>query len=155
MRGVRSIKPTLESLNHWITEIPAKIYALSELDLSDRTQPNKWSKKEILGHLSDSALNNLQRFVRAQYEDQPYVVIKYAQNQWVELMNYQSLPIDHILNLWLSLNKQIAEVIAKIPEDKLQNSCKIDEEQTVTLEWLIKDYIEHLEHHLKQIFNTL
>ncbi|MDU0204753.1 DinB family protein [Paenibacillus sp. PFR10] len=152
---MRSIKPTLESLNHWITEIPAKIYALSELDLSDRTQPNKWSKKEILGHLSDSALNNLQRFVRAQYEDQPYVVIKYAQNQWVELMNYQSLPIDHILNLWLSLNKQIAEVIAKIPEDKLQNSCKIDEEQTVTLEWLIKDYIEHLEHHLKQIFNTL
>ncbi|MEC0270555.1 MULTISPECIES: DinB family protein [Paenibacillus] len=149
------MKPTLESLNHWITEIPAKIYALSELDLSDRTQPNKWSKKEILGHLSDSALNNLQRFVRAQYEDQPYVVIKYAQNQWVELMNYQSLPIDHILNLWLSLNKQIAEVIAKIPEDKLQNSCKIDEEQTVTLEWLIKDYIEHLEHHLKQIFNTL
>lgn len=152
---MRSIKPTLESLNHWITELPAKIYAMSELGLSDRTQPNKWSKKEILGHLSDSALNNLHRFVRAQYEDQPYVVIKYAQNQWVELMNYQNLPIDHILNLWLSLNKQIAEVISKIPEDKLQNSCEIGEEQTVTLEWLIKDYIEHLEHHLKQIFPTL
>jgi hypothetical protein len=152
---VRSIKPTLESLNHWITELPAKIYTMSELDLSDRTKPNKWSKKEILGHLSDSALNNLHRFVRAQYEDQPYVVIKYAQNQWVELMNYQNLPIDHILNLWLTLNKQIAEVIARIPEDKLQSSCEIGEEQTVTLEWLIKDYIEHLEHHLKQIFPNL
>ncbi|WP_090827507.1 DinB family protein [Paenibacillus sp. yr247] len=149
------MKPTIESLNHWITELPAKIYAMSEFDLSDRTQPNKWSKKEILGHLSDSALNNLQRFVRAQYEDQPYVVIKYAQNQWVELMNYQNLPIDHIVNLWLSLNKQIAEVIAKIPEDKLQSSCEIGEEQTVTLEWIIKDYMEHLEHHLKQIFPTL
>jgi hypothetical protein len=146
------MKTTLESLLHWITEIPSKIYALSEFDLTDCTQPNKWSKKEILGHLCDSALNNLQRFVRAQYEDQPYTVIKYAQNQWVELMDYQNLPVDHILNLWLSLNKQIAEVIAKIPEDKLQNSCEIGEEQTVTLEWIIKDYVDHLEHHLKQIF---
>jgi hypothetical protein len=97
----------------------------------------------------------LQRFVRAQYEDQPYTVLKYAQNQWVELMDYQNLPVDHILNLWLSLNKQIAEVIAKIPEDKLQNSCEIGEEQTVTLEWIIKDYVNHLEHHLKQTFHTL
>nr|MBC9202512.1 DinB family protein [Paenibacillus sp. PL91] len=146
------MKSIIESLNHWIIELPSKIFALSEFDLSDRTQPNKWSKKEILGHLSDSALNNLHRFVSAQYEIQPYTVIKYAQNQWVELMDYQNLPIDHILNLWLSLNKQIAEVISKIPEDKLKNLCEIGEEQTVTLEWMIKDYIDHLEHHLKQIF---
>lgn len=145
------MKTTLESLIHWITELPSKIYALSEFDLSDRPQPNKWSKKEILGHLCDSALNNLQRFVRSQYEDQPYTVLKYAQNQWVEHMDYQNL----ILNLWLSLNKQIAEVIAKIPEDKLQNSCEIGEGQTVTLELIIKDYVDHMEHHLKQIFHTL
>jgi hypothetical protein len=92
--------------------------------------------------------------VRAQYEAQPYIVLKYAQNQWVELMDYQNLPVDHILNLWVILNKQAAEVIEKIPEDKLLYSCDIGEEKIVTLEWLIKDYIEHLEHHLKQIFPT-
>lgn len=146
---------TLESVIHWITELPSRIITLSEFDLVARPQPYKWSKKEILGHLCDSALNNLQRFVRAQYEDRPYKVIKYAQNQWVELMDYQNLPIDHILNLWVSLNKQIVEVIAKIPEDKLQNSCEIGEGQTVTLEWIIKDYIDHMEHHFKQIFHTL
>ncbi|MCY9656424.1 DinB family protein [Paenibacillus chondroitinus] len=152
---MKTIKPTLESLNHWITELPSKIDALSELALSERTQPNKWSIKEILGHLSDSALNNLHRFVSAQYEVQPCTAVKYAQNHWVELMDYQNLPIEHILNLWLSLNKQIATVIAKIPEDKLQNSCDLGEEQIVTLEWIIKDYVDHLEHHLKQISHSL
>jgi hypothetical protein len=149
------MKLTLERLNHWITELPSRMYALSEFELSTRPQPNKWSKKEILGHLCDSALNNLQRFVRAQYEDQPYTVIKYAQNQWVELMGYQNLPIDHIVDLWVNLNRQIVEVIAKITEDRLQNSCEIGEEQTVTLEWMIKDYLDHMEHHFKQIFHTL
>jgi hypothetical protein len=113
------------------------------------------SKKEILGHLCDSALNNLQRFVRAQYEAQPYTVLKYVQNQWVELMDYQNLPVDHILSVWVNLNKQTVGVIAKIPEDRLQYLCDIGEEQIATLEWIIKDYADHMEHHLKQIFHTL
>jgi hypothetical protein len=145
----------LERLNYWITEVPSRIHALQELELSVRPQPNKWSKKEILGHLCDSALTNLQRFVRAQYETQPYTVLKYAQNQWVELMDYQNLPFDHTLNLWMILNKQAAEVIERIPEGKLLYSCDIGEEKLVTLEWLVKDYVEHLEHHLEQIFRTL
>lgn len=149
------METTLESLNHWIIQLPSRINSLSEYDLVTRPQPNKWSKKEILGHLCDSALTNLQRFVRSQYEDQPYKVLKYAQNQWVEYMDYQNLPIDHILNLWVSLNNQIVKVIVKIPENKLQNSCEFGEGQTVTLEWIIKDYIDHMEHHLKQIFQSL
>jgi hypothetical protein len=153
--GGAILKVTLERLNHWINEIPSRIHTLSELDLSVRTQPHKWSKKEILGHLCDSALNNLQRFVRAQYEAQPYTVLKYAQNQWVELMDYQNLPVDHILNVWVNLNKQTVRVIAKIPEDRLQYLCDMGEEQIATLEWIIKDYVDHMEHHLKQIFHTL
>jgi hypothetical protein len=149
------MKAILERLNYWITEVPSRIQTLSDLDLSVRPQPDKWSKKEILGHLCDSTLTNLQRFVRAQYEAQPYTVLKYAQNQWVELMDYQNSPVDHILNLWVILNKQTIGVIAKISEDSLLYSCEISEENIVSLEWLIKDYVEHLEHHLEQIFRTL
>jgi hypothetical protein len=142
---------TLELLNHWITEVPSRVYALSEIDLSARSQPQKWSRKEILGHLCDSALNNLQRFVRAQYEDQPYSVIKYAQNQWVELMGYKDLPIEHIVSLWVNLNRHVVEVIGIIQEDRFQNSCDVGEEQIVTLEWIINDYVDHMEHHIKQL----
>jgi hypothetical protein len=149
--GRQTMETTLERLNHWITEVPSRMYALSETDLSARSQPQKWSRKEILGHLCDSALNNLQRFVRAQYEDQPYTVIKHAQNQWVQLMGYQDLPTEHIVSLWVNLNRHVVEVIGVIPEDRFQNSCDVGEEQMVTLEWIINDYVYHLEHHIKQL----
>lgn len=148
------MKATLERLNYWITEVPTRIQSLSELELSIRPQPNKWSKKEILGHLCDSTLTNLQRFVRAQYESKPYLVLKYAQNEWVDLMDYLNLPVDHILSLWLILNKQVVRVISTMTEDRLLSSCEIGEGNIVTLEWLIKDYVEHMEHHLEQIFLT-
>jgi hypothetical protein len=148
------MKAIFERINYWIKEVPSKINAFSELDLSVRPLPNIWSKKEILGHLCDSSLTNLQRFVRAQYESQPYTVLKYAQNEWVELMDYQNLPTDHILNLWVILNKQVAGVIANISEERLFYSCEIGEEKIVTLEWLINDYVVHLDHHLEQIFRT-
>jgi hypothetical protein len=144
----------LKRLNYWIIEVPSRIQALSERNLSVRPKPNNWSKKEILGHLCDSSLTNLQRFVRAQYQSQPYTVLKYDQNQWVELMDYQNLPTEHILNLWVILNKQVVGVITNISEDRLLYSCEIGEEKFVTLEWLIKDYVEHIEHHLEQIFRT-
>jgi hypothetical protein len=145
------MKATVERLNHWIGEVPSRIHAFSEVDLTLKSQPDKWSKKEVLGHLCDSALNNLQRFIRVQYEEKPYKVLKYAQNQWVQLMYYQNLPIEHILNLWVSLNKQIVEIIAIIPEDKLQYLCDIGEDNMVTIEWIIHDYVDHMEHHLKVV----
>jgi hypothetical protein len=150
-----TLESTLERLNHWIDVLPSKFESLSESELAERPQPNKWSKKEILGHLCDSALNNLQRFVRAQYEESPYRVLKYAQDQWVKLMGYQALPTAHILSLWVNLNRHAAEVLRNIPEDKLQTPCDIGEAQTVTLGWIAEDYVDHLEHHLKQIFGSL
>ncbi|MEC0243683.1 DinB family protein [Paenibacillus dokdonensis] len=142
----------VERLNHWIAEVPVKFNILPEPELSIRPQPHKWSKKEILGHLCDSAQNNLQRFIRAQYEEQPQTVIKYDQEQWVKLMGYQDLPFDQVLSLWVSLNKQVAAVIEKTQENHLQKGYPLSEGQIVTLGWLIDDYVDHLEHHLKQIF---
>jgi len=145
------MKATIDRLQHWITEVPVRIGALSELESSIRPQPHKWSKKEILGHLCDSALTNMQRFVRAQYEPQPYVMLKYAQNQWVEHMNYQNQPVSQVLNLWIALNTQALSVITTIPEDRLMYACDIGDQEIVTLDWLIEDYVAQLEHHVKQI----
>lgn len=148
------MQTALDRLNIWMTEVPVEFGGLSEQEISERPQPHKWSRKEILGHLCDSALNNLQRFVRAQYEEQPNTIIKYDQDQWVRLMDYQELPFEHILSFWVSLNKQIAAVWGRIPENQLTNGFLLSEEQTVTLQWLIDDYVDHMEHHLNQIFGT-
>jgi hypothetical protein len=55
-----------------------------------------------------------------------------------------------IINFWTVYNKQLLEIIKRMPTEKLNNQIKI-EDNLVTLEFLIVDYVAHLEHHLKQI----
>ncbi|MFD4817075.1 DinB family protein [Peribacillus butanolivorans] len=127
---------------------------MSELEVSQRPMPDKWSKKEILGHLCDSAINNLERFIKIQYEEQPFALTPYNQDQWVDIQDYQDISIEEIINLWCGLNKKIIKIISKTPYEKLAYQCDIGNNQMKTLEWLIQDYLDHMEHHLKnQVFN--
>jgi hypothetical protein len=147
------MQSVIDNLNNWIIKVPEEFSRMSELDVSERPMPLKWSKKEILGHLCDSAINNLERFIKIQYELQPFFLTPYNQDQWVYIQNYQDISIEEIINLWCNLNKKIINVIVKIPTEKLTYLCDIGNNQLMTLEWLIKDYLEHMEHHLKnQIF---
>lgn len=129
--------------------VPAQIAAIGEPALSLKPGPEKWSKKEILGHLVDSAANNHHRFIRAQLE-QPYTIVPYAQNDWVKLNAWQEQESAQVIRLWEIYNRQLAAVISRIPEKTLENTC-ISGEEHVTLGWLITDYVDHLEHHLRQI----
>jgi hypothetical protein len=123
------------------------ISSLSEEELSRRPAPGKWSKKEILGHLADSALNNLNRFIRAQYEDSPHIV--YAQDEWVRLQHYQERDSKDILALWESLNRQIAHVLTNMSVENYERLCR--SEAAHTLQWLADDYVRHMEHHMRQM----
>lgn len=150
----------INRLNQLINEAPQKIKKIPEPELSLKPAPDKWSKKEILGHLCDSAYNNHSRFVRAQFEKQPFKVIPYEQDEWVKRNNYQNMSTADVIQLWLTLNKQIVNVITAIPEDKLGIECELgnaafrEGEIEKTLLWLIEDYIVHMEYHLNQIIDT-
>jgi hypothetical protein len=143
------MKNVIDQLNYWVTKVPEEFNRMSESEVSQRPLPDKWSKKEILGHLCDSAINNLERFIKIQYEDQPFVLSAYNQDQWVDLQDYQDILIEEVLILWCCLNKKIINVITKIPNEKLAYQCEIGNNQLMTLEWLIQDYLGHMEHHLK------
>ncbi|MEH7308063.1 DinB family protein, partial [Neobacillus drentensis] len=108
----------INGLNHWIQSLPKEYNSMSETEISDRPSPSKWSKKEIVGHLCDSAINNIERFVKIQYAEQPYVIQSYNQEQWVVVQNYQERPLDEILTLFQILNKQIKYIIMNIPAEK-------------------------------------
>ncbi|MGE8036244.1 DinB family protein [Lysinibacillus sp. NPDC093692] len=140
----------IDQLNGWIKKVPIEFRQMSELEISQRPAPQKWSKKEVLGHLCDSAINNLQRFIKIQYEKEPFVLTPYNQVEWVKIQGYQELQIDEILDLWVSLNKKIINVIKKIPNEKLALQCDIGSNELMTLQWLIQDYLEHMEHHIKK-----
>lgn len=124
---------------------------ISEEDWNYKISPEKWSKKEILGHLCDSALSNIRRFVVTQYKENDNIV--YDQDFWVKAQNYQNIPISEIIGLWKSLNFQIVHTVENIPDEALQRTCDTTKTvpQIFTLEYIIQDYIDHLQYHLKAI----
>jgi len=147
------VKNVIDGISYWIYYVPKEIKRMSEIDVSKKPSPTKWSKKEILGHLCDSAIMNIERFIKIQYEKQPYILPTYNQNEWVAKQNYQDTPIEEILTLFYVLNKQIIAIINNIPDEKRSYLCDIGNNELKTLEWLIQDYYDHMEHHLKkQIF---
>jgi len=146
-----AIQQVVERLNTHLSSIPARYQQFSEDVLLQRPAPGKWSRKEILGHLCDSALNNLKRFTDAQALPQPYTIIGYKQDQLVMLNRYQELPLEQVLQLWKTLNQQIVYVISHIPADRLAYTV-ITSGGPQTLQWLIEDYIEHMDHHWRQVF---
>jgi len=114
-----------------------------------KSSPAKWSKKEILGHLIDSAQNNIRRFIVAQYEDKPKIV--YNQDKWVSLTGYQQYNLPDLIQLWWLLNKHICHILKNVPPDMAE--CESQTEELHTIKWLAEDYIKHLEHHVHQILN--
>ncbi|HFK5553344.1 TPA: DinB family protein [Elizabethkingia anophelis] len=124
---------------------------ISEDEWVYKASPEKWSRKEILGHLCDSAFTNIRRFVVTQYKENKNIV--YDQDEWVKAQNYQNIPAAEVINLWKSLNYQIVHIVENIPDELLQRTCDTSKTtpEILTLEVLIKGYIDHLHHHLKTI----
>jgi len=144
------MKDTLDQLNAAIDELSKT--DVSSFNWAYKAAPDKWSRKEIIGHLIDSAQINLQRFIRCTYEEN--FKLTYEQVEWVEAQRYQDADISDLLNLWRSLNMQIIRVLANYPVQRLQARC--DNSKTTislhTVEWLANDYVDHLKHHLDQIY---
>ena len=139
----------------------ARYREVSDHDAAQRPAPGKWSAKEIIGHLIDSASNNHQRFVRANWQDD-LVFTGYEQDRWVALQQYNSAPWNELLDLWLAFNLQLARVMDAIPADvrrRPHSRHNLDQiafgpvapGAPVTLDFFMHDYVAHLHHHLRQI----
>ena len=136
-------------LNEIVNASSEQMKKLSPQDWEFRTAPGKWSRKEILGHMIDSAANNHQRFVRAQYGDK--TPISYDGNAWVKAEKPHEVPVGNLIGLWAFYNLHLAHIIANIPKEKYSVLFNADASEPKTLEWLVQDYVRHMVHHLKQI----
>ncbi len=118
-------------------------------EVSAAPAAGKWSRKEILGHLIDSAANNHQRVVRGQ-SNSP-LVFGYDQVAWVEANAYRRRTWSELVELWVALNRHFAAAVEAVPPGKLGTPCSAGEEEPKPLEWWIRDYVRHMKHHLDQI----
>jgi hypothetical protein len=146
------MQAVVNDLNEVINSFSGKLKSISDLSFAAKPFPNKWSRKEVLGHLIDSAHTNLRRFVVGQHEITPPHLI-YEQEFWVTANDYQQASPTSIIDLWTLMNKQIAAVLSKMPESAYGNSVNTGrgEVSLHTLQWLAADYLKHLKHHLNQI----
>jgi hypothetical protein len=151
----KELQKVIDRLQEHIDRVPSKFLSYPEEELEKKPAPNKWSKKEILGHLIDSAANNHHRFVRVQFEKEPFIIVPYEQDDWNRIQRYNEIDTKFLVEFWRMYNLHILWIVSNFPEEKLELKCKsIDErEMAETVFLLIKDYVDHMDHHLAQIFS--
>lgn len=141
----------LNRLQFLIETLPAKLKSIAKEDFDSKPSSDKWSKKQIIGHLIDSATNNHHRFIRAQFEHSPQIL--YAQNQWNEAGFYDQMNKNQVIDFWEAYNTHLLTLMKIFPNDKLNNTCKGSDGNLLTIEFLFNDYVEHLEHHMRSVLD--
>ena len=152
----------LEDFRATIDSASQRLLQIGETESARPRAEEHWSAKQILGHLIDSATNNHARFVLAQIKDD-LVFPGYDQNNWVEVQHYQQASWSRLVDLWRAYNLHLLHVMSMTPADRLSRRCSahsfnqiafetVAESEPATLEYLMKDYVVHLKHHLGQIF---
>lgn len=155
------MKDALEDFSQTIEEAAERLRGMTEEDADVKPAPEVWSAKEMVGHLIDSAANNHQRFVRAQFTD-GLDFPGYVQDEWIAAQHYGDAPWARLVELWRLYNLHLLHVVSRIPADELKRPRRphsldriafrlVEADEAATLEYLIRDYVEHLKHHLNQI----
>lgn len=154
----------LNNFRQTIEIASARLGEITEEQSGVPRSAGKWSPREIIGHLIDSAANNHQRFVRAQFTDE-LVFAGYEQENWVRVQNYQAEEWPELLQLWKLYNQHIVHLVSQIPEEtriRLRGkhnlhqiaSELLSENEPVTLDFFIRDYLDHMKKHLGQILGA-
>ncbi len=144
------IKHTIVEFERVLDEASKKLLKYTEEETGKKPAPDKWSKKEILGHLIDSAANNHQRFVRMQIENN-LQLLSYEQEQWVSVQHYNTVSWNELIRLWEAYNLHLLHILWNMNPAKLSNTATIEGLNESTLEFIVEDYVGHLKHHLEQI----
>ncbi len=147
------MKELSDKLVRVVRSAEATLLQVSEPESSKPVLSGGWSRKQVLGHLIDSASNNHQRFVRAALQtslDFP----GYDQDGCVRVQAVEEADWTLLVSLWAGYNRYLAHVIAHLPDSKFETLCRIGLDEPVTLRFLAEDYLRHLLHHLGQIGAT-
>lgn len=140
----------VERMEFLLECVPVLVRNMNEDAWSTPIAPGKWSPRQILGHLVDSAANNHQRIIRARYQDRPE--ISYDQVEWNRLSAYDEESPETILALWTAYNRHLVHLMRRLTANDLSKRYRVRDDE-YPLDHLVSDYLIHLEHHLHQFLN--
>jgi hypothetical protein len=139
----QQFRADLDEVHHALIWVPE---ALADVPWRD----GGWTRKQIVGHLLDSAANNRQRFVRATSEGS-FNGPNYGQDAWVAAHGYADQTWGTLLGWWEAEHEILMAIVDRIPAERLEAQCVVGEDAPVTLRFLIEDYVTHQRWHLKQL----
>ena len=142
--------PIAQEIRTVVNQAEALFLQLTPDQVAMKATPDQWSKKEVLGHLIDSAANNHHRFVRAAY-NAAMTFPPYNKMEWVRIQGYHESDWTTLVAFWSVYNRHLCDVIERIPAEAFSAPCNIGKEAPVPLEFIIQDYLRHLQHHVNQI----
>ncbi|MFZ3263842.1 MAG: DinB family protein [Terriglobales bacterium] len=143
MKAISSLRTILEVVPDRLGKVPRD-------SVESKPTPTNWSPKEELGHLLDSAANNHQRIVRAQFEDNP-AMPGYEQNRWVAVHAYQRRDWKELTEVWQALNRQLLAAAEAVPDSAWLRTLTVAGSEPLTLQFVFEDYLAHMLHHLQHI----
>jgi hypothetical protein len=129
----------------------AELRAVTDAHAGEAPAPGKWSPKQELGHLIDSAANNHIRIAVASIEG-VFEGAGYTQDRWVEAHGYREMAWREIVELWYSYNLLLAHLVERITQTQLENRCVVGGNE-MTLRFVITDYVRHLRHHVDHVLS--
>lgn len=146
-----NMQKVISELSETIERYHLLLQQMTEADFLIQAHPDKWSKKEELGHIIDSAQNNIQRFIRVQYEENVHIL--YHPDNWVLMNDYRKRNTKALIELWYLLNTQIISILEKMPTENYETLMCFDKDAAVrnTTLFVAEDYVKHMKHHLESI----
>ena len=150
------MKETTIKLDKLLTIIKDYISKSTDTELSHKVNPEIWSKKEIMGHLIDSGINNIQRFTGAQIEIEPFRINPMKQVELVKVNDYQNAKIEELLAFLLSINIRIKKLMLLQNTQTLTTRIELYTKGNISdLRYLMEDYVVHFEQHINQIIKPI
>lgn len=144
-----------EELSALISLWEVKLAGLTDPVVSERFNSQNRSIRQIVGHMVDSATNNIHRVVHLHYQDSPVIYPDYANlgnnDRWIEIQNYQQENWTELILLWAAINRHMVHLIRQIDESRLNHVWISALKERITLMEMILDYPRHFNLHLNEI----
>jgi DinB superfamily len=147
------MKELAVAINQKVASAASELLLMADSAFFVKKLADKWSNAEIVGHLVDSAQNNLQRFIRGQYEATAPKIL-YSQNDWVDLGHYRQYNKADLVQLWVTINKHVSHVLTTMSAENYSRKCMTGSGEEQPLQYFAEDYLRHMNHHLEQISNN-
>src|SRR5271156_4028016 len=117
-------QPTISKLQQLVDNTAPRLREFADSYGNQRLQRKPWTRKETLGHLIERAMVHHQWVTWALMESKLRAA-GYPDEATVAVQRYSDFPWAETVDLWVSLNRLLIHYLLRVPESKLNVTCRI------------------------------